>query len=401
MAGDPGGRTVTADAAHPGRDPLTVLFVTSNANLGSSTRTLRDWLRLAPAHGVRPLVAAPPDGPLADVLAGDGVPVSVGDHPWPDRRRPWRGSPRLLRLAAWAKWERADLIFSNEHDVYPFVKALRRLTGLPAVCHIHFVVGADFADWAFGGLPPDAAVWTSHSQRAGSASRVNPHVPPDRQAVISLGVDPDRFAAGLPDRAAAKRRFGLPASGRVLATASALRPRKRVHEFLDLFARLSADRADLTCAIAGHVVPGDEGYKAELDRRVAALPDPAKVRLLGHTDEVAAFLRAADLFVSTSEHETFGMSVLEAMAVGTPVAAYEGGSVGEVVADAGPVVPTGDLNALTAACEILLDDPAARAAATAAGLARVRAEFDPAASFPRLAGVMRAAAAGRPVPEPV
>ncbi len=67
-------------------------------------------------------------------------------------------------------------------------------------------------------------------------------------------------------------------------------------------------------------------------------------------------MQAMDLFISTSELETFGNSVCEAMACKVPVVAYRGGSVAEVVAETGLIVENGDLAGLIAAATTLLTD---------------------------------------------
>jgi glycosyltransferase involved in cell wall biosynthesis len=75
------------------------------------------------------------------------------------------------------------------------------------------------------------------------------------------------------------------------------------------------------------------------------------------------------------------------MACGKPVAAYRGGSVAEVVGDAGLIVETADLDGLTVAVERLILDRDLRITLGRKARERVAREFDPAKSFKQLQAI--------------
>jgi glycosyltransferase involved in cell wall biosynthesis len=103
------------------------------------------------------------------------------------------------------------------------------------------------------------------------------------------------------------------------------------------------------------------------------------VRLLGHVpwQELADLYRRARVFVMPSYYETFGISVIEAMAFGLPVVAANVGGLPEVVEDGvtGILVPPKDSEALAEAVVRLLRDPDLCARMGRAGRERVRSEF--------------------------
>jgi glycosyltransferase involved in cell wall biosynthesis len=87
-------------------------------------------------------------------------------------------------------------------------------------------------------------------------------------------------------------------------------------------------------------------------------------------------MSAFDIFCLASHHEGLPIAMLEALTIGVPVIATDVGGVSEVFADAGDavLVPPGRPDALAKAITGLAGDADARAAMSAAALAR-RADF--------------------------
>jgi glycosyltransferase involved in cell wall biosynthesis len=181
----------------------------------------------------------------------------------------------------------------------------------------------------------------------------------------------------------------------VVGAACALRDRKRVDDFIDLALELSSRHPQVIGLIAGGPVAGERKYGERVSARLRDLHEQRKLVWLGHLEPVEPVYHACDVFVSTSEYETFGMSVCEAMACARPVAAYRGGSVAEVVGDAGLIVETGDLAALTAAVERLVVDGELRQRLGQAARQRVAEHFNPRKSFRQLCQIYESLVAGR------
>jgi glycosyltransferase involved in cell wall biosynthesis len=134
-----------------------------------------------------------------------------------------------------------------------------------------------------------------------------------------------------------------------------------------------------------YIVGGPAGDQRVAPEEARRLGVEDRVELVGRVSQVelAAWYRRAQILVSPSLYEGFGLPAAEAMACGTPVVASDGGALPEVVADGetGVIVPAGDAPALAGALATLLADPARCVEMGTAGYRRVVDRF----TWPRTA----------------
>jgi glycosyltransferase involved in cell wall biosynthesis len=109
------------------------------------------------------------------------------------------------------------------------------------------------------------------------------------------------------------------------------------------------------------------------------------------------YVQAADLALVTSESESFCLSILEAMCFGCPSVAMEVGGIPEVVETgrSGLLVPFGDLDAMVAAVESLLDDPGRRDALGEAARHRAADRFSAGVIVPQYEALYRRVCAAK------
>jgi len=103
--------------------------------------------------------------------------------------------------------------------------------------------------------------------------------------------------------------------------------------------------------------------EADALRQLAAeLGIAEQVRFLGHVDDVAGLLAAADLYLHSSRSEGCPNAVLEAMASGVAVVASDIPGTRALLGDvaAGCLVPAGDAGTLAERVLVLLDQPDTR-----------------------------------------
>jgi glycosyltransferase involved in cell wall biosynthesis len=375
---------------------------------------------------VRVLVVSgiwPPDvgGPashapeLAEFLLGRGHTVEVvttADAPpaqqgyevrWVDRAAP--AGVRHARVAAWIR-ERA-----THNDVVYATSMLGRAV-LGATLARRPVVVKLVADEAyerarrwglfdgdldtFQRVPGGVRVRLLRTARDRALRRVNRLVCPSgylAALAVGWGVPQERVTVlpnaapalpALPDRAEARERLGV--DGPALAFAGRITKQKSLGVALDALARVES---------VSLLVAGDGPDLPDVRRRAAELGLDGRVRFLGPLErgEVLELFRAADASLLTSLWENFPHTVVEALAVGTPVIATRVGGVPELVRDEvnGLLVPPGDVDAVASAVRRLIDEPGLRDR-LAAGAARSVEELRPETVYTRLEEILRQAA---------
>ena len=154
-----------------------------------------------------------------------------------------------------------------------------------------------------------------------------------RISVIHHGVDPARFHADAPagEAAETRRRYGLPE--RWLLCVGSDHYRKNHRRLVEAWCQV-ADRIPDGLVVVGR--PLYEHTLPEVDREVRSRGLTDRFRWLEavNDDELPALYRGATAYVAPSLYEGFGMTLLEAMACGTPVVAARNGAFEEVGAEA-------------------------------------------------------------------
>jgi glycosyltransferase involved in cell wall biosynthesis len=182
----------------------------------------------------------------------------------------------------------------------------------------------------------------------------------DRIRIALLAAD-DFAAPAASDDAGALQRLGV-RTPYVLAVGAA--EKRKNHALLERAMRsVVAAHAGTTLVLAG-----------PRRRAAAATADSAWMQTLGFVSdaELATLYRNAEALVMPSTYEGFGLPVLEAMQLGTPVICARASSLPEVAGDAALWVKPDDHAELAAAISSVLDDRSLRAALSAGSLRRAR-----------------------------
>ena len=291
--------------------------------------------------------------------------------------------------------DRCDVLHSNYYG--PLVGSP------PIVLHVHDLIYLDFPEYSTG--VRRALFATLGRASAHAAARVVTGSEWSKRRIVDwYGIEPHRVdvvKCGLdrswvkPDQqhiddawrlvqARVPQRYAL-AVGR-------LDPRKNFGQAARATRALVARGLLDGLVVVGPQDFGAAGFRRELERDGTG----ALVTHLSGLDTASlqALYQHAEFLLYISLAEGFGLPLIEAMAMGTPIIASNRTSIPEVTGDAGKIVDPDDLDQIVAATSELLQSPEIRSAMVTRGTARARM-FDGAAAASQMLAVYAAATRSR------
>lgn len=168
--------------------------------------------------------------------------------------------------------------------------------------------------------------------------------------VITNFIDPNRFSKR---ESKLDRRIFAPNNERILVHVSNFRKVKRVEDVIKIFEKVNKVIPSKLLMI------GDGPERQTAEETCRKLQICGDIRYLGKQEQLEELLMLSDLFLLTSEYESFGLAALEAMACGVPIITTNAGGLVEVNKDgySGHYSAVGDIEKMAKdAISILKDD---------------------------------------------
>ena len=320
--------------------------------------------------GVDWLVIFLEDGPMVEQVRALGAEVRVIVSG--RLREIFRYAATVRCLAALMRREQVSLVLGwmNQGQLYGSPAA--RLAGVTAVWYqlgIPLVPG--WGDRMATRLPA-AGILTCSQAGAKAQSAIAPSRP---LRVVYPGVELDRFdPSSLPAPADMRRTLGMPVSGPLIGIVGRLQHWKGMHVLIAAMPEILATHPDAHCVIVGGPHAPEPEYPASLTAQISTLGLETKVTMVGLQPNVPEWMQAMDVIVHASDHEPFGIVVIEAMALGKPTIAGNTAGPTEIITDGvdGLLTPFEDAPALAHAVKRYLGDPAFAAQLGVAGRERAQ-----------------------------
>jgi glycosyltransferase involved in cell wall biosynthesis len=323
----------------------------------------------------------PGPGPLADALTSQGVTcffAEQGDYTLLRKTRRdvtayARRLPRLIFTTTRLIREQGiDMLYANSARTFAWAALAATLARRPVLWHHHALL-ADAKTLHLvtnvARLPAVRRVICSSSGAQAQFASVAA-----KTVVIPYGINTDRFAPNPAARQTTRQSLGLGPDQLVVGMVGDLIPLKGQDTLIKAL-QSSPDSQDLppvTTLLIGGPRPGEaesEAYAAHLQQIAGS-----NVRFLGRRSDIPDLLNAIDLLVVASSRETGPLVLLESLACTTPALSTPVGISPDLLpADA--IFPVGDVQALRAALQRWLADPARRASVGTTGRTQVIQEL--------------------------
>ena len=172
------------------------------------------------------------------------------------------------------------------------------------------------------------------------AKEYGPHAP---VTTIHRGIDPGEYSGGFRPDAPWRRRWAEEyphlQRKRLVTLPGRITRLKGHHDFIEIIGRLKAMMPDVHGLIVGGYEPRRSSYFAELEEAIRRRGLSSDITFTGNRGDLKEIMSISALVLSlSSQPESFGRTVLEALALGVPVVAYDHGGASEIL---GAMLPAG------------------------------------------------------------
>ncbi|MBI5468715.1 MAG: glycosyltransferase [Deltaproteobacteria bacterium] len=346
---------------------LKILFLSHSSGLDGAEKCLLTLVKHLDRQRFVPFVILPSEGPFKKNLDEMGVNNYILPISW------WIHSPacagktceeglkeRSLRVARLIEEEGIDIVHTNTSVIAEGAIAAR-MTGRPHVWHLHEILQANPSLRPI--FPPsllnkffdflsDSVVVVSEALR----KTVNDFIDNDKISVIYNGIE---LHGDVPQKTLRKE-LCLPEEALLVCNIGHISKEKGQSTLIDAAIKIFNKRKDVWFLSVGNT--GNAEIMSILQDRIKKASIENYFKFLGLRKDIYRILKESDIYVVSSETESFSLAALEAMAAGKPIVATKCGGPEELVIDGetGFLVPVNDADEMSNAIMNLIQNDALR-----------------------------------------
>ncbi|MBS0616625.1 MAG: glycosyltransferase family 4 protein [Spirochaetes bacterium] len=227
----------------------------------------------------------------------------------------------------------------------------------------HMQIGVKKRDWLHTWFFRHLKAWITPLPYLATQVRTMTHFDQKRIFEIPFGIELKPLVRKKPCRTHARLRLHLPVAPIIVGIIGRFDRQKNQTLLIEAASALIAEGYPIHVLLVGENTLDDHAdYETQLRLAARAAGVESSVHFRPFTDDTTTIYAALDVFVLTSQAETFGMVTAEAMAAGLPIVATQSGGTPEIVRDhrTGLLFQPNDADDLVASLRILLDFPELR-----------------------------------------
>jgi glycosyltransferase involved in cell wall biosynthesis len=374
-----------------------ILIINHVVRIAGAEQALLRFLDEIDRERFEPALACPEEGPLTEEMKERGMAVYIG-YPTPRllniKRRslganrlamlayPWDMLITVIRLVRLIRREGFDLVFTNSAKADIYGSLAGRLARRPVVWRIHDVVDEKaFSRFNIRLLTTCAkylATKVITPSPAVKEALMMLGVPAEKLSVVYYGIDFDKVCP-VRKRDEVRTELGIDASAPVAGFVGRLVEWKGPDYFLRAAAAVAKEIPEARFLVVGDAMFGEQAFEDMLRSLPRELGFEDRVIFTGLREDIPDIMASVDVVVHASVMpDPLPNVIIEAMALGLPVVAADGGGIPVMVEDGvtGLVVPPGDFEGMASAMASLLGDEERAARMGRAGTERARRLFD-------------------------
>ena len=287
-------------------------------------------LRLAEAmtrKGTSILFIAPPSSPIAERASKANLAVAALAPRWK-----YGNFSTLVGLVRVLKTHQIDIVLlMQSKDIHLTAVSSIFVPNLKLVYYQQMNSRQNKRDilhtWVYSKL----ALWFTLTESMKNDVLASTHVPQEKVHVIALGADLQRFDPSYIKKSDAQTFFEVPQDKNIVGVLGRLDKCKGQHIVLQAIPEVVKQHPNAFFLIAGDETAGEHGYRDYLLELCRSLKIERFVKFIPFTEDVPRFMSALDVFVLPSFSETFGLVVVEAMAMERAIIATNSGGVPEII----------------------------------------------------------------------